>query len=284
MNCGDYGIYLYSSQNNLIYNNLFNNTNNFYFKGNIYPNSWNTTKQLGQRIYSPGNYIGGNYWTNPTGNGFSDTCTDADNDEFCDSSYTLNSTGPNIDYLPLSNKYSQEDTKPPTYSLNSTNSTIAGTAVSHNLYWQDNAGLSYAIFSFDNCTGILQNITGMSLSGSSAWSNFTVVINSTVGCTIRWCVYVNDTSNNWNRTSCENPFSYVTTSGKCTYSSGNWIVNCSDNCVITSPVNLNNNDLILIGAGTFTVQADILAIGDIQKDNECVVIKKNDVVMEIKNG
>jgi hypothetical protein len=100
------------------------------------------------------------------------------------------------------------DTTPPTYSLNSTNSTLAGTSVSHNLYWQDNVGLSYAIFSFDNCTGSLQNITGMSLSGTSAWSNFTVVINSTVGCTIRWKVYANDTSNNWNTSE---TFSYVTT-------------------------------------------------------------------------
>jgi hypothetical protein len=104
------------------------------------------------------------------------------------------------------------DTTPPTYSLNSTNSTLAGTAVIHNLYWQDDYGLSYAIFSFDNCTGSLQNITGMSLSGASAWSNFTVTINSTVGCTIRWCVYANDTSNNWNGTSCLQPFSYTTTS------------------------------------------------------------------------
>jgi len=103
------------------------------------------------------------------------------------------------------------DITPPKYSLNSTNSTLAGTAVSHNLYWQDDTGLSYAIFSFDNCTGTLQNITGMSLSGTSAWSNFTVVINSTVGCQIRWCVYANDTSGNWNGTSCENPFSYQTT-------------------------------------------------------------------------
>jgi len=103
------------------------------------------------------------------------------------------------------------DTQPPTYSLSSTNSTTAGTAVSHNLFWQDNVGLSYAIFSFDNCTGSFQNITGMSLSGTSAWSNFTVVINSTVGCTIRWCVYANDTSGNWN-TSCSSPFTYITSS------------------------------------------------------------------------
>jgi parallel beta-helix repeat protein len=208
-----YGIYLTSAGNtapNLIYNNLFNNTNNFYFASIIYTNYWNTTRQTGTRIYSPGTEIGGNYWTNPEGTGYSDTCTDADKDGFCDSRYTLNANGPNIDYLPLSNKYSE--TIPPTYSLNSTNSTLAGTAVSHNLFWQDNVGLSYAIFSFDNCTGSLQNITGMTLSGTSAWSNFTVGINSTVGCTIRWCVYANDTSNNWNGTSCLQPFSYTTTS------------------------------------------------------------------------
>jgi parallel beta-helix repeat protein len=207
-----YGIYLSpagGTSPNLIYNNLFNNTNNFYLLDTS-ANNWNTTRQTGTRIYSPGTEIGGNYWTNPTANGYSDTCTDANTDGFCDNAYNL--TTNNLDYLPLSNKYSAADTTPPTYSLNSTNSTIAGTAVSHNLYWQDNAGLSYAIFSFDNCTGSLQNITGMTLSGTSAWSNFTVVINSTVGCTIRWCVYTNDTSNNWNGTSCQNPFSYVTTS------------------------------------------------------------------------
>jgi hypothetical protein len=102
------------------------------------------------------------------------------------------------------------DKIPPTYSLNSTNSTYAGTPVMHSLFWQDNVGLSYAIFEFDNCTGNLVNITGISLSGASAWSNFTVVINDTVGCTIRWRIYANDTSNNWN---VSDIFSYVTTQG-----------------------------------------------------------------------
>jgi parallel beta-helix repeat protein len=106
MNCGDYGIYLHLSQDNLIYNNLFNNTNNFHFTGTIYSNYWNTTKQLGQRIYSPGNYIGGNYWTNPEGNGYSDTCTDDDRDGFCDLPYDLLGDGTNVDYLPLSDEYS----------------------------------------------------------------------------------------------------------------------------------------------------------------------------------
>jgi PGF-pre-PGF domain-containing protein len=100
------------------------------------------------------------------------------------------------------------DTESPNYSLNSTDSTLAGTAVSHNLYWQDNIGLSYAIFSFDNCTGSFQNISEISLSGTSAWSNFTVIINDTIGCTIKWKVYANDTSGNWNESE---TFSYTTT-------------------------------------------------------------------------
>ncbi len=102
----NYGIYLSSAGlngANIIYNNLFNNTNNFYFEEPIYTNYWNTTKQTGTRIYSNGTQIGGNYWTNSAGNGYSDTCTDADMDGFCNSSYTLDTN--NIDYLPLSNKY-----------------------------------------------------------------------------------------------------------------------------------------------------------------------------------
>jgi len=64
--------------------------------------------------------------------------------------YTANATGATY-YIKVI------DITPPTYSLNSTNSTIAGTAVSHNLYWQDDVGLSGFIFSFDNCTGNLIN-------------------------------------------------------------------------------------------------------------------------------
>jgi hypothetical protein len=144
-----------------------------------------------------GCYLKAEYWLNVTTAGTSSTGT---------VTFTVNEASEFVQFpTPV-------DTTPPTYSLNSTNSTLAGTSVEHSLYWQDNFGLNYAIFSFDNCTGNLQNITGMSLSGTSAWSNFTVGINSTVGCTIRWCVYANDTSNNWNGTSCLQPFSYTTTS------------------------------------------------------------------------
>ena len=101
-----YGIYLYSGGNNganTFYNNFFNNTNNFYFHGDVYQNYWNTTEQTGQRIYRAGNKIGGNFWAKPDGTGYSETCSDQDKDGICNNAYTLNSNGPNIDYLPLSN-------------------------------------------------------------------------------------------------------------------------------------------------------------------------------------
>jgi hypothetical protein len=39
-----------------------------------------------------------NFWANPTGIGFSQTCSDVNKDGICDTSYTLASG--NVDYLP----------------------------------------------------------------------------------------------------------------------------------------------------------------------------------------
>jgi hypothetical protein len=50
------------------------------------------------------------------------------------------------------------------------------------------------------------------LNGNSAWSNFMWQNNSIpAGTTIGWCVYANDIYNNWNGTSCADPFNFVTT-------------------------------------------------------------------------
>ena len=94
-------LYFYESYNNTIYNNLMNSSS-FYFDG-VDANSWNTTQQSGTRIYTDGNQIGGNYWTNSTGNGFSDTCADNNTDGFCDDPYVMDAN--ETDYLPLSNQY-----------------------------------------------------------------------------------------------------------------------------------------------------------------------------------
>jgi hypothetical protein len=107
----------------------------------------------------------------------------------------------------------EPDTDPPTYSLNSTNSTNKGEYVEHHLYWQDSSGLSGYVFSFDNCTGTLVNDSWVSFSTNPDWSNKTKKANYTESCTIQWCVYANDTGGYWNSTSCSSPFSYQTTQG-----------------------------------------------------------------------
>lgn len=50
-------------------------------------------------------------------------------------------------------------------------------------------------------------------------------------------------------------------SDTCTYSSGNWAVDCADNCSITSDVNLGGNNITITGAGTFTTSANITNFG-----------------------
>lgn len=59
----DNGIYLTSSDNNTIYNNYFNNTNNAWDDGN---NIWNIKKTTGTNIIG-GSWLGGNYWSDYTG-------------------------------------------------------------------------------------------------------------------------------------------------------------------------------------------------------------------------
>jgi parallel beta-helix repeat protein len=98
------GIYLDGSSNNKIYNNIFNNTNNYEIHAsspNI--NTWNTTKQSSPNIIG-GSNLGGNFWANPGGTGFSQTCMDSNSDGICDSAYEVwpnNIYNLNIDYLPL---------------------------------------------------------------------------------------------------------------------------------------------------------------------------------------
>ncbi|MEM3405607.1 MAG: NosD domain-containing protein [Candidatus Pacearchaeota archaeon] len=171
-NNSQYGIYLYSDSNNLIYNNLFNNTNNFYFDGIIYANNWNTTKTSGTNIVN-GPYLGGNFWAKPDGTGFSETCSDSDSDGICDSAYTLASN--NIDYLPLT----YIDTTPPQISFvdpTPTNGTITSNTsiivnisiIEENLntfIWNWN-GTNYSLY--DDSLVLMFNFNNVSALGENA--------------------------------------------------------------------------------------------------------------------
>jgi len=61
----------------------------------------------------------------------------------------------------------------------------------------------------------------------------------------------------------------------CTYSSGDWDVDCSDNCAITGAVAGAGNDFTLSGTGTFSTTADIkfdnYKIDGTDSSNRCIV-------------
>ena len=82
----------------VIYNNLFNSTNLYDISGTgTFTTDWNTSEASGTNVVG-GPSIGGNYHGTASGGGYSDGCTDTDEDGFCDSSYTFGSF---TDYLPL---------------------------------------------------------------------------------------------------------------------------------------------------------------------------------------
>lgn len=84
---------------NTLYNNSLNNSvNSQLFAHESENNTWNSTGTPGQANAS-GWQSGGNYWAAPNGTGFSQTCTDADQDGICDLPYVL--ADGNIDFLPL---------------------------------------------------------------------------------------------------------------------------------------------------------------------------------------
>lgn len=90
------------------------------------------------------------------------------------------------------------DTTPPTYTTIGQNSTLAGNSSLFYTLWADNVALSGWIVGTNN-SGAWVNSSWAAFSGS--WANYTITLNSTVGDTIQWKCYANDSSNNWNGTS-----------------------------------------------------------------------------------
>lgn len=71
-------------------------------------------------------------------------------------------------------------------------------------------------------------------------------------------------------------YDVLTGGDTCTYSSGDWNIDCSDNCLITSNVDVGGNDITITGTGTFTTTANItnfvnfLSQGT-DSSNKCIV-------------
>jgi parallel beta-helix repeat protein len=137
-----YGIYLESSSNNLIYNNYFNNTNNAYDDGT---NVWNITPILGTNIIS-GSWLGGNYWSDYAG-------ADTDGDGLGDTVLSYNSSG-NIqqggDWHPLTE-----------VATLLSDLEITGTWVC----WPDNCTICYNVTNSGNGTASAGHNTSLSVDG-----------------------------------------------------------------------------------------------------------------------
>jgi len=92
------GISLEASSRNLIYNNYFKNAENVEEKSINAENIWQSPLVTRQNIVK-GPYIAGNFWSDPEGKGFSETCVDENNNGICDTSYNI--TGGGTDKSPL---------------------------------------------------------------------------------------------------------------------------------------------------------------------------------------
>jgi len=100
-------VYFTNTINSLVYNNFFRNDYNAYDDGN---NEWNTAYDCTTGIPNiiDGCCFGGNYWADFTLTGHSETCTDADLDGICDTSYSIPG-GSSVDYYPLTYTDNDED-------------------------------------------------------------------------------------------------------------------------------------------------------------------------------
>ena len=116
---GNAGIGLIQAHQTRIVNNWFSNTVNVYIGEKVSGTIWNTTKTAGPNIVN-GPFLGGNYWAQPDGKGFSETHPDR-GDGFCDAPFAIDAN--NTDFLPL-HTYSPK----PTFSADFTVSPVSGTA------------------------------------------------------------------------------------------------------------------------------------------------------------
>lgn len=169
-----------------------------------------------------------------------------------------------VDYIGINVSYTDNGAN---WSNNMTNSTLAGTTINHSVNWTDDFALNTSIFSLDNGNGSFLNYTIRGMIGTANQSNFSYVINSTADSTIRWMVYANDSSNNFNVT---DTFQYTTTSAasdscSCPAVNNDWTIINGDQCTLTAACN--------IGTGTFRVMSGALRIntGGALNANHCFV-------------
>ncbi len=176
-----------------------------------------------------------------------------------------------VDYVEAVVGYTDNESR---WFSNTTNGTTNGTYILHSVNWTGDFDLSGYIFEFNNGTSYA-NDTFVTFTGTANWSNVSKWVSTTVGTNISWRVYVNDSLNQFNSTSL---FNYTLTSppsNTCTYTSGNWNINCADFCNITSNTNGGGNNITFGGTGSVDLEANLTNFLYLIKDNACSLIKSN---------
>lgn len=92
------GISIEESTRNIFYNNYFKNAENIEDNAVNADNSWQSTLTVKSNLIK-GPYIGGNFWADLEGTGYSETCEDKNSNGICDASYTV--AGGGSDKSPL---------------------------------------------------------------------------------------------------------------------------------------------------------------------------------------
>jgi parallel beta-helix repeat protein len=120
------GLGIAASQSNQFVNNYFNNTVNIVnYDPEPKANTWNTVQAAGINIIG-GPTLGGNFWGNPDGKGFSDLNSDTNGNGICSAVFTIDSK--NEDQFPLTkNVGSGQPTPTPVTTVTTSTTTITPT-------------------------------------------------------------------------------------------------------------------------------------------------------------
>lgn len=213
------------SFNNTIYNNLFNCSRSFDLIYSEGVNWFNVTEQIGTRVYSNGINIGGNYYIKEGEClGQAVSCGNLINQTSCEEQQWC--------------------------------------------YWEIDTCYDDGLVS---CTTIDNSESCLTQDGCSWNSTSKGYSNDCTDIDIDgFCDNPFDLDTRTNCTTginCGNNVDYLPYSNKysadtCTYTSGNWNVLCSDNCIISSPITGDGSDMIMSGAGSIVFNANVTGFSD----------------------